>query len=109
MHRVHYSDTSAAAYEACLDESPCIVEGDVLAVISEGVIGLASSDPLAPPAPTIVCNSSMKRMTSLAFSNSFITAFIRSSNWPRYFVPATNAARSNVTTRLSCRTLDTFF
>ncbi|PVE49847.1 hypothetical protein DC429_18765, partial [Arthrobacter sp. TPD3018] len=47
MHRVHYYDTSAAAYEACLDESPCIVEGDVLAVISEGVIGLASSDPLA--------------------------------------------------------------
>lgn len=47
MHRVHYYDTSAAAYEACLGESPCIVEGDVLAVISEGVIGLASSDPLA--------------------------------------------------------------
>ena len=47
MHRVHYYDTSAAAYEACLDESPCIVEGDVLAIISEGVIGLASSDPLA--------------------------------------------------------------
>ena len=51
----------------------------------------------------------MKRITSFAFSSSFITAFIRSSNWPRYFVPATRAARSNVTTRLSCRTRDTFF
>ena len=42
----------------------------------------ASSEPDAPPAPTIVCSSSMNRMTSLAFSSSFITAFIRSSNWP---------------------------
>ena len=47
----------------------------------------ASRDPEAPPAPTIVCSSSMNRMTSFAFSSSFITAFIRSSNWPRYFVP----------------------
>lgn len=47
MHRVHFYDTSAAAYEACLDQSPCILEGDVLAIVPEGVIGLASTDPLA--------------------------------------------------------------
>jgi hypothetical protein len=46
MHRVHFYDTSAAAYEACLDQSPCILEGDVLAIVPEGVIGLASTDPL---------------------------------------------------------------
>jgi hypothetical protein len=42
-------------------------------------------------------------------SSSFMTAFIRSSNCPRYFVPATRAARSSVTTRLPCRTRETFF
>ena len=69
----------------------------------------ASKEPEAPPAPTIVCNSSINRMTSFAFSNSFITAFMRSSNCPRYFVPATNAAMSRVTIRLSNSTLETFF
>ena len=43
----------------------------------------------------------MNRITSWFFSNSVITAFIRSSNWPRYLVPATSAARSSVTMRLS--------
>ena len=42
------------------------------------------------------------------FSSSFITAFMRSSNWPRYFVPATKLARSKVTTRLSKSILETF-
>jgi hypothetical protein len=41
---------------------------------------LASKEPLAPPAPTMVWISSMKRITSGLFSNSFITAFMRSSN-----------------------------
>ena len=50
-----------------------------------------------------------EKITSFAFSSSFITAFILSSNWPRYFVPATSAARSSVTTRLSWRTRETFF
>ncbi len=68
---------------------------------------LASSEPLAPPAPTMVCNSSMNRITSLFFSSSFMMAFILSSNWPRYLVPATNAARSNEITLLSNSTLDT--
>ena len=67
----------------------------------------ASKEPVAPPAPTIVCNSSMKRIMSSFFSNSFIIAFIRSSNCPRYLVPATNDAKSNVTTRLLNKTRET--
>ncbi len=54
----------------------------------------ASSEPVAPPAPTIVWISSMKRMMSSFFSNSFITAFMRSSNCPRYFVPGNKLAKS---------------
>ena len=61
----------------------------------------ASIVPSAEPAPTIVCNSSMKRMMFLARRISSITALIRSSNWPRYFVPATIKARSKVITRFS--------
>jgi hypothetical protein len=38
----------------------------------------------------------------LARRTSFITALIRSSNWPRYFVPATIMARSSTTMRRSC-------
>jgi hypothetical protein len=44
--------------------------------------------------------SSMKRITSGLFSSSFITAFMRSSNWPRYLVPATRLAMSSATMRL---------
>ena len=60
----------------------------------------ASSEPEALPAPTIVCISSINTIMSGFFSNSFMIAFILSSNWPRYFVPATNDARSRVITRL---------
>ena len=70
---------------------------------------LASRDPLAPPAPTMVWSSSMNKITSGVFSSSFMTAFMRSSNWPRYLVPATNEARSRVTTRLLNRMRLTFF
>ena len=34
-------------------------------------------------------------------------AFTRSSNWPRYFVPATKAAISSITTRLSNKIRET--
>ena len=61
----------------------------------------ASIAPSAEPAPTIVCSSSMKRITFLERRISSITALMRSSNWPRYFVPATINARSSVITRLS--------
>ena len=46
-------------------------------------------------------------MTSSFFSSSFITAFMRSSNCPRYFVPATKPAKSKVTTRLLNKIRDT--
>ena len=68
----------------------------------------ASKLPVAPPAPTMVCISSINRMISSFFSSSFITAFMRSSNCPRYFVPATKLAKSSVTTRLLNKILETF-
>ena len=63
----------------------------------------ASIAPSAAPAPTMVCNSSMKMIMFFAFLSSSITALILSSNWPRYLVPATIRARSKVTTFLSRR------
>ena len=62
---------------------------------------LASIAPSAAPAPTSVCSSSMKRMMFLFCAISFMTALSRSSNWPRYFVPAMTAAMSSDRTRLS--------
>ena len=53
----------------------------------------ASMAPSAPPAPTSVCSSSMNKTVFFARRTSFITALIRSSNWPRYFVPATIIAK----------------
>ena len=56
----------------------------------------ASKEPLEFPAPTIVCNSSMNNtMSGLALHSSNM-AFILSSNCPRYFVPATIEAKSNM-------------
>ena len=43
------------------------------------------------------------------FSSSLMMACRRSSNCPRYLVPATTDDMSSITTRLSCRILDTFF
>ena len=57
--------------------------------------------PSAAPAPTIVWSSSINMMIFPAFLISSITAFIRSSNCPRYFVPATIRAKSSVIRRLS--------
>jgi len=56
---------------------------------------------LRPAAPTRVCNSSMNRITFLARITSFMTALMRSSNCPRYLVPATIMARSSTTMRRS--------
>ena len=55
----------------------------------------ASIAPSVFPAPSNKCISSMNRMIlpSLCFT-SFITAFSRSSNSPRYFAPAIRAPRS---------------
>jgi len=63
----------------------------------------ASIAPSAAPAPTMVWSSSIKMMTFLARLISSITALMRSSNWPRYLVPATMRARSRVMTFLSIR------
>ncbi len=64
----------------------------------------ASTEPSAEPAPTIVCSSSMKRMTvPSASAISFRTAFKRSSNSPRYFAPAISAPTFKATTRRSRR------
>ena len=60
---------------------------------------IAESPPA--PAPTTVCSSSMKVITwPSALLISSRTAFSRSSNSPRYFAPATIAARSRLSTRL---------
>src|ERR1051325_1015145 len=61
----------------------------------------ASTAPSAAPAPTSVCSSSMKRMMLRFWAISLITALSRSSNWPRYFVPAITAAMSSDSTRWS--------
>ncbi len=75
---------------------------------SAGLSMLAASiEPCAFPAPTIVWISSMKRMMSGFFVNSFRMAFRRSSNSPRYFVPATIDAMSRAMTRLSNRIRET--
>ena len=64
----------------------------------------ASIEPSAAPAPTTVCSSSMKRIRSSEFSRTSSMTFLsRSSNWPRYWVPATMPERSSCTTRLPLR------
>ena len=56
----------------------------------------ASMAPSVFPAPTIRCNSSIKRIICPSlFLTSSKTAFKRSSNSPRYFAPATKAPISN--------------
>src|SRR5215213_9308305 len=64
----------------------------------------ASIEPSAAPAPTTVCSSSMNRICPSGFSEaSSTTCLRRSSNWPRYCVPATSPERSRASTRLPAR------
>src|SRR6266852_2849232 len=63
----------------------------------------ASNEPSAEPAPTSVCSSSMKMMAFCDSISSFMMVFRRSSNWPRYLVPATINDRSRARMRLSAR------
>ena len=65
----------------------------------------ASTAPSAAPAPTSVCSSSMNRMLSLLLRSSSMIFFSRSSNSPRYLVPATSEPMSSVSTRLSMQRL----
>ncbi len=60
----------------------------------------ASIAPSAAPAPTRVWSSSMKSTTSRLERISSRIFFRRSSNSPRYLVPATSAPMSSVSTRL---------
>src|SRR5207244_1767147 len=60
----------------------------------------ASTAPSAAPAPTSVCSSSMNRMMFLFCAISLMTALSRSSNWPRYLVPAMTAAMSSESTMI---------
>ena len=63
----------------------------------------ASIAPSAAPAPTSVCSSSMKRTASLVLRSSSMIFLSRSSNSPRYLVPATSEPMSSVRTRLLSR------
>ena len=64
----------------------------------------ASMEPSALPAPTMVCSSSMNRMTRpSSLDSSFRTAFRRSSKSPRNLAPASRAPRSRERMRLSFR------
>mmetsp|Transcript_18384 Transcript_18384/g.62558 ORF Transcript_18384/g.62558 Transcript_18384/m.62558 type:complete len:228 (+) Transcript_18384:1627-2310(+) len=61
----------------------------------------ASMAPSAAPAPMSVCTSSMKRMMFSSCFTSSMSFLRRSSNSPRYLVPATSRPMSSVTIRLS--------
>ncbi len=63
----------------------------------------ASIAPSAAPAPIRVWTSSITRMTFPALRISSMIFLRRSSNSPRYLVPATSNPISRVTTRLSSR------
>ncbi len=64
----------------------------------------ASMAPPVAPAPTSVCISSMNSRISPSCSvTSLMTFFRRSSNSPRYLVPAISAPRSSASSRLPFR------
>src|SRR5437667_242096 len=93
--------SSAASFSMCLRYSSSVVAPTTCSSprASAGLSMLeASTAPSAAPAPTRVCSSSMKTMyLPSALVISFRTALRRSSNSPRYFVPATSAPRSSPT------------
>ena len=96
--------SSAASFSMCLRYSSSVV-APIMRSSPRASIGLimlpASIAPSALPAPTIVCSSSMKVMTSPSASViSLSTAFSRSSNSPRYLAPATMPPRSRLMSRL---------
>ena len=63
----------------------------------------ASIAPSAAPAPTMVCSSSINKMTlpcSEASARQFLS---RSSKSPRYFAPDSNAGRSSANSCICCK------
>ncbi len=99
----------AASFSMCLRYSSSVV-APIMRSWPRASSGLsmlpASIAPSAAPAPTTVCSSSMKVMTSPSASViSLRTALSRSSNSPRYLAPATIEPRSSAMTRLFLRRL----
>ena len=99
--------SSAASFSMCLRYSSSVVAPTARSS-PRASIGLsrlaASTAPSAAPAPTIVCSSSMNRITvPSASAISLSTALSRSSNSPRYLEPAISAPTSSETTRRSRR------
>ena len=97
--------SSAGSFSMYLRNSSSVV-APIMRSSPRASIGLimlpASTAPSAPPAPTIVCSSSTKVITSPSASAiSFSTALRRSSNSPRYFEPATIDPMSSAMRRLS--------
>ena len=97
--------SSALSFSMCLRYSSSVVAPMQRSSprASAGLSMLAASTaPSAPPAPTSVCSSSMNRMMPpAAASTSLSTALRRSSNSPRYLVPAISAPRSSARIFLS--------
>ncbi len=91
--------SSAASFSMCLRYSSSVVAPTTCSSprARAGFSMLdASTAPSAAPAPTSVCSSSMKTMyRPSAPVISLSTALSRSSNSPRYLVPAMSAPRSS--------------
>ena len=101
----------AASFSICLRYSSSVV-APIQCNSPRASMGLsmleASIAPSAAPAPTSVCNSSIKRMMLPSeLVTSFNTALRRSSNSPRYLAPAPSALKSSATTCLPARVLGT--
>ncbi len=99
--------SSAGSFSMCLRYSSSVVAPTARSS-PRASIGLsmlpASTEPSEAPAPTIVWSSSMNTTTwPWASEISLSTAFIRSSNSPRYLDPATIAPMSSETSLRSRR------
>ncbi len=97
--------SSAGSFSMCLRYSSSVVAPTARSS-PRANMGLsmlpASTAPSAPPAPTIVCSSSMKTTTwPLESEISLRTALSRSSNSPRYLAPATMPPMSSAIRRRS--------
>ncbi len=97
--------SSAASFSMCLRYSSSVVAPTARSS-PRASIGLsrlaASTAPSAAPAPTMVCSSSMNRITwPSASAISLSTALSRSSNSPRYLAPAISEPMSSAITRRS--------
>mmetsp|Transcript_14144 Transcript_14144/g.59839 ORF Transcript_14144/g.59839 Transcript_14144/m.59839 type:complete len:298 (+) Transcript_14144:1635-2528(+) len=95
--------SSAGSFSMCLRYSSMVVAPMHWSSprASAGLRMLAASmAPSAAPAPMSVCTSSMKRMISSSALTSSMSFLRRSSNSPRYLVPATRRPMSRVIMRL---------